>query len=247
MTLNLISACRTPFAIITAVQTPVGGVCHAEVPGLIQMISLYDVLEASNGQLFGDCATQLFSDFSFDSRAPQDSHLYVALKGERGDTIQALREAVENGATGLLCSVPPSFDPGNISVILVKDPLLALMAWSAYMLQKLNTGVIGVSGTTGKSLTSEAIRLVLGTRYKVHHRPNHISGRLSVPFALAKLLPEHDFVVLELDVTQPGDMADMLHAVQPDVGVVTHIGYMHLANFGSHEQLATEHHQLIER
>src|SRR5690349_8911611 len=142
------------------------------------MISLYDVLEASNGQLFGECSTQIFSDFSFDSRRPQDSQLFIALRTERGDGHQWMREAVENGATGLLCSVPPSFDTSSVSVILVKDTLAALMAWTDYMLKKLNTRVIAVTGTTGKTLTAEAIRLVLGTRYKVHHRTHSVSGRL---------------------------------------------------------------------
>ena len=45
------------------------------------MISLYDILEAANGQLFGEPVAQLFSDFCFDSRLASESSLYVARKG----------------------------------------------------------------------------------------------------------------------------------------------------------------------
>lgn len=210
------------------------------------MISLYDVLEASNGQLFGECATQIFADFSFDSRRPQESQLYVALRSERGDGNLSMREAVENGATGILCSSPPSFDTGDLSVILVKDTQAALMAWSRYMLKKLGSTVIAVTGSTGKSVTAEATRLVLGSRYKVHHRSGGV-GRLSIPYSLAKLSPDHDFVILEFDVSQPGDMGAMLQSIQPDVGVVTQIGYRHIDTFETQERLATEHNRLIEQ
>ncbi|MEP7290591.1 MAG: alanine racemase [Chloroflexota bacterium] len=208
------------------------------------MISLYDLLEAANGQLFGEPAAQLFSDFCLDSRFAADSMLYVALKSDWGDGHHYIAEAVQNGATGVLCTRPPEFDTDGLSVILVKDTHNALMKWSQYILNKLGTQVIGVTGTSGKSVTVEAISHVLGTRYAVHRSIRDANGRLSLPLTLATLTPEHKMVVLELGASQPGEMSEMVLSAKPQVGVVTRIGYGDRSPAA--DQLAEEDGLLIE-
>jgi Alr-MurF fusion protein len=210
------------------------------------MISLYDILEASNGQLFGEPAAQIFTSFCLDSRQAKNAQLYVALKTDRGDTHQYMREAVENGALGLLCTQPPDFDTSGISVILVRDTEDALMKWSHYVLGKFGTHVIGVTGTAGKSSAVDLISRVLGVKYKVHHSDSDTEGRLGVPVALAKLTPDHRYVVLELAPTQPGELAEMVQAVRPDVGVISRVGYTHYDVIGTPEQMANEMRVLLE-
>jgi Alr-MurF fusion protein len=210
------------------------------------MISLYDILEASNGQLFGEPAAHIFTDFCFDSRHAGEAQLYVALKTDRGDTHQFIPEAVEKGVFGVLCTHPPDFDTSGISVIIVKDTEAALMAWVHYVLDKLGTQVVCVGGTSGKSLAVEAISRVLSTHFAVHHSTD-TSGRLSLPRALAGLTPEHEFVILELAATHPGEMSDMVEAVGPDAAVVMHISQAHMDAFASLEEILAEHLLLVDR
>lgn len=205
------------------------------------MISLYDILEAANGQLFGEPGAQLFSEFCFDSRLATDSCLYVALKGS---SQQYIFEAIQRGATGILCTRPPEFDTSGLSIMLVKDATVALMKWSRYILDKFGTQVVGVTGTSGKSITVDAISHVLSTRHSVHRSSGTISGRLSLPVTLAKLTPEHKIVVLELSADAPGDMSELVLAALPQVGVVTRIGLTE--RFESVDQLAQEDGLLIE-
>ena len=208
------------------------------------MISLYDMLEAANGQLFGEPGAQLFSDFCLDSRFAADSMLYVALKTDWGDGHHYIAEAVQNGATGILCTRPPEFDTEGLSVILVKDTHTALMKWSHYVLNKFGTQVIGVTGTSGKSIAVEAISHVLATRYPVHRSIRDANGRLSLPLTLATLTPEHKMVVLELGASQPGEMSEMVLSAKPQVGIVTRIGYSDRSPTA--DQLAQEDSLLIE-
>ncbi len=210
------------------------------------MISLYDIMEASNGQPFGEPAAHIFTDFCFDSRKAGDGQLFVTLKTDRGDTHQYIREAVERGVLGVLCTRPPDFDADGISVVIVRDTEAALMAWSHFVLGKLGTKVIAVTGSSGKSAAVEAISRVLATRYQVHTGANELSGPLSVPAALAKLTPEHKFLVLELGTTQPGEMAQMVQASKPEVAVITHIGHAHTDRFSSLEQIIEEKSALVK-
>ncbi|MEO8394978.1 MAG: alanine racemase [Chloroflexota bacterium] len=208
------------------------------------MISLYDILEAANGQLFGEPSAQLFSDFCFDSRLAADSNLYVAIKSDWSDGHQYISEAVQRGATGVLCTRPPEIDTDGLSIILVKDINSALMKWSYYILNKLGTQVIGVTGTSGKSVTVEAISHVLQTRYSVHKSVGNMSGRMSLPLTLARLTPEHKMVVLELGASQPGEMSEMVLSVQPQIGIVTRIGFTD--RYETADQLAQEDQLLVE-
>jgi len=143
------------------------------------MISLYDIMEASNGQPFGEPAAHIFTDFCFDSRKAGEAQLFVTLKTDRGDTHQYIQEAVEKGALGVLCTRPPDFDTEGISVVIVRDTEAALMAWSHFILGKLGTKVIAVTGSSGKSSAAEAISRVLATRHTVHTGTNALSGPLS--------------------------------------------------------------------
>jgi len=211
------------------------------------VISLYDILEASNGQLFGEAAAHLFTDFCFDSRQAGESQLYVALKTERGDTHQFMREAVERGVTGILCTHPPDFDTQGLSVVLVRDTDAALMNWTRYILHKLGTQVICVAGTTGKSLAVEAISRVLSKRYSVLRSHDDSTGRLGLPRTLAHLNADHQFVVLELDIVRPGMMAEFVQVVQPDVAVIPSLGQAHMDNFATVDEIVAENRLLLDR
>jgi alanine racemase len=212
------------------------------------MISLYDILEASNGQLFGEPAAQIFTGFCLDSRQAKSAQLYVALRTDRGDTHQYMQEAIENGVLGLLCTNPPEFPTEGISVILVKDTEAAMMAWANFVLRKFGTQVVGVAGTSGKTVTVDLIQRVLSVRYNVHRgESGAVDGRLALPMTLARLHPEHRIVVLELSATQPGEMAQMVDTIAPDVGVLTHTGFAHTDYFGSPEQITQELGVLLER
>jgi UDP-N-acetylmuramyl pentapeptide synthase len=186
------------------------------------MISLYDLLEAANGQLFGEPAAQLFTGFCLDSRQAGENQIYVARKTDRGDTHQHIREAVERGVRGVICTQPPEFDTAGVSVMIVKDAEAALMAWAHYILGKLGTRVIAVTGTSGTSAAVDAIRQVLSVRYSVHVAASEQRDRLRLPLALAGLRPEHNMFVLALGPSEPGEVAELVQLVQPDIGVVTH-------------------------
>lgn len=211
------------------------------------MISLYDLLEASNSQLFGEPAAQLFTAFSVDSRKRQDSQLYLALKTDYGDTHQYIQEAIENGAAGVLCSRPPETDTEGVTVIMVKDVEAALMAWAAFVLRKYKTKVISVTGASGKSLAVEAIQQVLSGQYAVHSREVDYPGRLALPLALAGLRREDQFVVLELSPRHVGEMDEMISLLQPEVGVITRVGYSHLGRFSTIDSIAQEQGVLLEK
>src|SRR5689334_21610819 len=135
------------------------------------MINLYDILEAADGQLFGDAVAMIFTDFCFDSRRVEPGQIFVALKTERGDGHHYMQAAIQGGATGVMCSRPPEFYTAGITVIVMRDVEASLLKWAGIVLRKFRTTVIGVTGSSGKSTAKEAIAAVLGRPYRVFKSP----------------------------------------------------------------------------
>ncbi|GAB4518872.1 MAG: alanine racemase [Anaerolineae bacterium] len=210
------------------------------------MISLYDLLKASNGQLFGEPAAQLFDDFCLEVEHAAENRLFIALKSEMGDTHQYIEQAIARGVSGVLCQVPPTCNTEGVSVLLVRNTVNALLAWSQYILGKFGTKVIGVSGSAGKSVTVDAVSRVLAKHFPVYTGWQDEPGSLGVPLAMAHLKPSHKFAVLKLGTNFPGEMAQVVQAVQPEVGVVTRIGGVFNDNFETLEQLVKEKSILVD-
>ncbi len=209
------------------------------------MISLYDILEAADGQLFGEPVAQLFTDFCHDARKARDGELYVALKTEHGDGHSAMQEAVTNGAAGIMCTRPPAFDAESLTVIVVRSVEDALLRWSRIVLQKYGTTVIGVTGSVGKSTAQQAIAHVLRQKHSVYTHAGSIDGRFGVPLALGKLTPDHRFAVLEFGTNRPGEMAEMVALARPLVGVMLAVQHAHTDRLTSLEAIAREKGDLV--
>ncbi len=211
------------------------------------MISLYDIIEASSGQLYGEPGAQIFTEFCISPSLVPPNSLFVTLKNDQGDSHRYIEEVIAAGASGVICTRPPDCDTSGISVILVRDTVETLMVWSRKILARYGTKVVAVTGSSGKSVAVEAIAQVLATRYVVlASPPDAIDYRLCVPLALAHLKAEHQVVVLRLGSGQPGEMSAMIQAAQPHVGVVLTVDYTHSSRFESIEQIVQEYQRLIE-
>jgi Alr-MurF fusion protein len=210
------------------------------------MINLYELIEASNGQLFGEPAAQLFNRFCLEADDIQSGDMFVVLQTERGDMHQYMPQVIAQGAAGIICTRPPDVDTSGVSVVYVRDTVEALLAWSQYILGKYGTKVIGVTGSAGKSVAVSALNHILGLKESVYINLNTGHGRLSVPLALAGLRPTHRYAVLRLDATEIGEMAALAQAAQPEVVVITDIGEDFTAQFESADQVAEEIRILVD-
>jgi len=210
------------------------------------MISLTDILKASNGQLFGESVSHLFTDFCFDSREARESQLFVAMRTDKGDSHTYIAEAIKNGAGGVLCMSPPDCDTSEVTVIVVKDPIDTLMKWTRMMLDRIDAKVIAVTGSSARSTSAEAIRHVLDESHSVYYRDVDVSGRMGIAIGLAEVLPSHDVVVLKFGTTHPGEMAEMITMAQPDVVVMTHVDCNHTDEFESCDQLIDEFRVVVD-
>jgi alanine racemase len=210
------------------------------------MIYLSDLLEATGGRLAGPAYTRHFYDFCFDSRRVEPGQLFLAIKTDKGDGHDHIVEAVEGGATGVMCQGHPNLNGLTATCLVVPDTETALTDWARFVLRAIDIPVVGITGSTGKTSTREAVAAVLERRYHIFHNPENFSGRFGLPVALGRLTREHQVAVLEMACDSFDEIAHLAELTRPRVGIVTAVNPAHLAYLGSLEAIAEEKGRLVE-
>ena len=142
-----------------------------------------------------------------------------------------------NSDTRTLNSNPPNSNSNHSTspYILVNDVLTALQALATHHRQTLNTPIIALTGSNGKTTTKELIYSVLSTQYNTLATQGNLNNHIGVPLTLLKLRPDHQIGIIEMGANHQGEIAQLCQIAQPDIGLITNIGKAHLEGFGGPE------------
>lgn len=165
---------------------------------------------------------------SIDSRTVRKHDLFIAIKGERFDGHDFVRDVVGKGIRVVLVAKPAALKNKNVAVIRVADTLLALGHLARFHRMRFKIPVIAVTGSAGKTTTKEMIAAVLRRKYRVLKNEGTENNHIGVPMTLLKLKKSHQAAVLECATNQPGDIPWLAQMVRPDIAVFTNIGVSHL-------------------
>lgn len=185
---------------------------------------------------------------TMDSREAGGGVLFFALKGEKRDGHEFVREVVERGG---LAVVRRDWDPSGLvgggGVLRVENPLAALSAIAGGWRREMSgVKITGVTGSSGKTSTKELIANVLGRLGPTVRTSGNFNNHIGVPLSVSKLERETRFGVFEAGVSHRGEMAGLKAVMRPDSAVVTNIGVAHMENFGSRRAIAEEKGGLVE-
>lgn len=125
---------------------------------------------------------------------------------------------------------PGSSAGGWGSYVLVKDTLRALRDIAEAYRRKLSIKVVGITGSVGKTSTKEFIAGVLARKYKVLKTEGNLNNEIGVPLTLLRIRPEHEAAVVEMGISDFGEMHELSRMARPDICVMTNIGQSHLNN-----------------
>ena len=114
--------------------------------------------------------------------------------------------------------------------ILVKSSLEALKKLAAYYRSTLEIPVVGITGSVGKTSTKEFIASVLSTKYKVLKTEGNFNNEIGLPLTIMNIRPEHQVAVIEMGISDFGEMTRLSKIARPDICVITNIGICHLEN-----------------
>ncbi len=193
-----------------------------------------------------------FTSISNDSRTTRPGALFLAIEAAR-DGHHFIPAAHAAGAIGVLArrviELEPWLPPGEragFAYVVVPDPVRALQRVARAHRERLAVGVVGITGSVGKTSTKEAVAAVLRRRFRLLASPGNFNNEIGLPITLLDADWETDRAVLEMGAYKVGDIAELCAIAQPEVGIVTTVGPTHLESFGSLDAVERAKGELIE-
>src|SRR6266849_2788539 len=185
--------------------------------------------------------------YSIDSRTIQPGELFFAVQGERMDGHDFVQQALEKGAVAAVVRKDAlARYVVKTGLLAVPDTLVALQTLGAAVRRLWAKPLVGVTGSTGKTTTKEAIAHVLSARFRVLKSEGNYNNHFGLPLMLLKIEPEHEAAVIEMGMSHPGEIAALAKIAQPEIGVVTNVAPVHLEFFKSVAEIARAKYELIE-
>lgn len=179
-----------------------------------------------------------FQGISHDTRTLQAGQAYIAIKGERLDGHDYVREAIAKGASLIIvCNTQPNLD---VPQIIVKDTLLALGALARVWREQFQIPIIGITGSVGKTTTKQLTGHIFSSVKRTLVSQGNWNNQIGLPLNILQLRHEHEVGVFELGTSECGEIATLTNILKPTVAAVTAVAPAHVKGFGSVAGIANE-------
>ena len=201
----------------------------------MQSLTINEIAESCGGRVFGppSLSDQSVTDIKIDSRQVKPGELFIAVKGENTDGHLYIDKALENGAVCVVCEKPLVDKPH----ILVESTFAALKDIAEYYRSLFEIKVVAITGSVGKTTAKEMVASVLSQKYKVLKTKGNFNNEFGLPQTIFKIEKHHDIAVLELGMSEAGEMRRLSKVAKPDAVLMINIGESHIGNLGSRDNI----------
>lgn len=195
-------------------------------------MTLENIARACEGTYIGadEDRTKTVCGVVIDSRLVEKDDLYIPIRGERVDGHTFIPQVFENGACCVLSEEDLENPKG--AYIKVSSTELALKQIAAFYRQHLAIKVVGITGSVGKTSTKEMIASVLSQKFRVHKTAGNFNNEIGLPLTVFGIRAEHEVAILEMGISDFGEMHRLAEIANPDICVITNVGPCHLENLG---------------
>ena len=179
------------------------------------------------------------------SKEVNKNDIFFAIKGKNNDGNKYIREAFKNKASLVVVNkVQNKFDSKR--QIKVRNTLKFMTEISKIFRQNIDTNIIAITGSCGKTTLKELLGNVLGKISSVSISPKSYNNKFGVPLSLLNLKHSDEFGVLEVGMDKKGEIDNLTNIIKPNVGLITNINYAHAKNFKNIKQIALAKAEIIK-
>lgn len=193
-------------------------------------MTLWKIAEVCGGAYIGCDADKekCIKGAVIDSRLVEQDYLFIPIRGERVDGHKFIPDVFAKGALAVLSEEKLENPAGPY--ILVESAQTAMKMLAAFYRRSLNIKVVGITGSVGKTSTKEMIASVLAQKYNVLKTEGNLNNEIGLPLTIFKIREHHQVAVLEMGISEFGEMHRLSEMAQPNICVITNIGLCHLEN-----------------
>jgi UDP-N-acetylmuramoyl-tripeptide--D-alanyl-D-alanine ligase len=180
------------------------------------------------------------SGASIDSRTIEPGQLFVPIVAER-DGHAFIRAALDAGAPAYLTSA----EPAGATAVRVGDTSAALMALGVFARERIVGGVVGITGSVGKTTTKDLLAGCLASTFVIAASERSFNNELGLPLTLLNAPDGAEWVVLEMGARGAGHIERLAQVGRPDIGIVTSVAMAHVEYFGDLDGVAKAKSELV--
>jgi UDP-N-acetylmuramoyl-tripeptide--D-alanyl-D-alanine ligase len=213
------------------------------------MFTINEIAIATGGRIVGPPEGKV-SSVSTDSRSVAPDQLFVPLRGENFNGHNFIFDAAAKGITVVLAEeqwLKDHLIPDALTCIAVKSTLHALGDLAANWRQRFDIPIIGVTGSNGKTSTKEMLATILQKTGPGLKTSGNLNNLIGMPQMIFQLRTEHQWAVLEMGMSEPGEINRLAEIANPRVGIVLNALPAHLQSMGTVEAVAAAKGELLYR
>ena len=216
-------------------------------------VKVEQLVAAVGGKLLTGSGNRLIKDVIIDSREKAEDSLFVPIIGEKTDGHKYVAGALASGAKTLFMQKESTYKEEILSlakdaeacVVAVEDTVSALQNFAAWYRNQFELPVVGITGSVGKTTTKEMISAALETEKKVLKTIGNKNSQIGLPLMMFYLDDSYDIAIIEMGMSEVGEMKNLTAVARPECAVMTNIGVAHIAQLGSKENIRKEKLNII--
>ena len=217
----------------------------------ITLFQLTNILTTTTLTSFQIPEKTLITSINTDTRNLQPGEGFLALRGNKFDGHNFVDEAIKKGASCVIVGQEYTLSneveqlSNNIPILQVENSLKAYQKIARWWRHRFDIPVISITGSVGKTTTKELIATVLATQGKVLKTEANYNNEIGVPKTLLQLSADDNYLVVEMAMRGPGEIAELTHIANPTIGLITNVGTAHIGRLGSVEAIAEAKCELL--
>ena len=169
---------------------------------------------------------------SIDTRNIKANDIFFAIKGLNFDGNKFANQAIKNGAS-LVVSDDLEISKISDKIIYVNDTIKTLQELANFHRKFINTKIIAITGSNGKTTSKELMLNVLSKRYKTIATKGNLNNHLGVPLTILSMSKETQIGIVEMGANHLKEIDFLCEIAEPDFGYITNFGNAHLEGFKS--------------
>lgn len=208
--------------------------------------TVQQIAEITNAKIIGD-KNLLIKNIAFDSRIIYSTKnaAFIAINTQKNSGEKFIESAVDRGINVIISEHQyPQFE--NITWIIVENSVEFLQKLAKHHFEKSNLKSIGITGSNGKTILKEWLYQCLWNEFPTVKSPKSFNSQIGLPLSLLQINSSHQLGIFEVGISMPNEMQILESIFHPQIGLLTHIGTAHAANFKSEEDLIDEKIKLFK-
>ncbi|MDR3024101.1 bifunctional UDP-N-acetylmuramoyl-tripeptide:D-alanyl-D-alanine ligase/alanine racemase [Chryseobacterium sp.] len=198
------------------------------------------IAEITNAQIIGD-GNLMIKNIAYDSRIIYSikNTAFIAINTPKNSGEKFIDSAIDRGINIIISEHHyPEFE--NITWIIVENSVEFLQKLAKYHFENSHLQSIGITGSNGKTILKEWLYQCLWNEFPTVKSPKSFNSQIGLPLSLLQINSSYRLGIFEVGISKPHEMEKLEDMFHPQIGLLTHIGTAHAANFSSEDELIDE-------